>query len=621
MRKSWVFVLLILLSTMVNCVQSKSYRRLDASQALKDPKPSTIGFTNTKDSSKFTVNVTLPDIPAADYHVSGFVYDDQFQCWPIDFKSPDRLVFSSSINVAPGEYYVLIRVHDGFTQIARIGNDIDSYSAGSTPVVVELKLSESNLEAITSPYIENPELMKDFIKESANFWTNAIDSKNGGFHTFVERDGTPVTGKHKSFVVQSRHGYGFSRAFMVSGDKSYLEYGRHALDFLYQNGWDTTYGGWFFAADENGRTSRKGMDSGKWTYAQHYNTLGIAAMYEAARNSEDYQWLMKSTESLNKNLWDNTYPGYYSAADFDWSNPRGKGFTPTVDGVTTNALFTYLITGEPEHRNRLIDLGENMYEHLVVAMDNPVVKRGFPEAFHTDWKLNTKSTTSSTGHQLKTSWCLARLHLIEPDMRYKQGAQKLILDAWYNGLYDHFYMGPFTGYNWKTGNMNAFSKNYWMLEQAVTAGLINFHIAKDSQKKRVFIDMARETLMFYMEYLVDHEYGETFSDLNYFGDVTNDRKSDMHKSGYHNIETAFMVYVYGNLFYKRKPVSLFYYFPPKENSRTVKLTPLACDEEKLEITDVRIENEPYDNINGTSREITLPGGVGGVFKVTFNLKD
>ncbi len=477
-------------------------------------------------------------------------------------------------------------------------------------------------------YLDDPDLMKEYIAECADFWRNSRDSVHGGYYTWVDRAGNPAGTKAKSFMVQTRHAYGFVRAFMVTGDEQYLAYARHALDYLYAYGWDSARGGWYFSTDETGNLEPPygtGWDPNtyKWSFTQHYALLGILASYEATGNAVDLLWLEKGVAANNAHLWDSrpSTRGYYERADLDWSSPSGKGFTPTVDAMTTHAFGLYLATGESAYRERLLQLADQSVDRLCASMTRFDVRFGFAELYDSNWVIDGSVTQGDVGHVLKTSWCLARAYLLEPDSRYRRAARDLFFAMWDKGGYDHEQGGPYMTFDWKKGGVTSTDKDYWMLEQAVTAGLVNYYIAENFADAYVYLKMADESLDFYMAHLVDPVYGETYSQTYRDGTMKNDAKSDPFKGGYHSIELGYYVYLYGNLFYKREPVSLYYKVEQSSVPRTISLTPVELEDERLVISEVTLDGQPFSSFNAQTRAITLAPVTGGVLKVTFVLAD
>lgn len=461
--------------------------------------------------------------------------------------------------------------------------------------------------------------MRRHLIDSAEFWTSLRDEKSGGYFTAVARDGSLLDPEQKSLIVHSRNAYGFSRAFMVSGNEDFLDHADHALRFLYEHGWDDENGGWYFAVDADGDLLPYNQwwdpNGYKWTFAQHYALLGIAATYEAARSQRELDWLLRGMESNERHLWDPVAGGYFEEANLDWSEPRKKGFTGTIDGITTHALSAYLTLGSPELETRFYDLADIAATTLAGSMTDPSVRLGFAEVYDAEWNIDPRETKGSVGHQLKVVWSLSRAYLLKPKPRYAAAARRLLEDVWANDLYDFEYGGPYMDYNYRTGEVKRDEKDYWMSEQAVMAGLTFAQVTDDEELKRKALSMASETLDFYMTHFVDRHYGEVYSQVDPTGVATNPTKGDFFKGGYHNIETAYLTYCYASAFIADTPFTLYYRFPSSAEDRSVILTPIAAP--NLAVSRVTLEETDYPHFHGPTRRLNIPAGTHGVFAVTF----
>jgi len=130
--------------------------------------------------------------------------------------------------------------------------------------------------------------------------------------------------------------------------------------------------------------------------------------------------------------------------------------------------------------------------------------------------------------------------------------------------------------------------------------------------------MADETINFYMQYFVDHQYGEVYADrTRYGGFAWNEAKGSSGKAGYHSIETGYYTYLYGNLFYTNQPIVLNYNFESMQKDREILLTPLAIRDSSLAVSRILLNGQVYANYNSTARVLNLPSGVGGHFEITY----
>jgi mannobiose 2-epimerase len=438
----------------------------------------------------------------------------------------------------------------------------------------------------------------------------------------VTNDGTPLASNTaKTSLSQSRDAYAFARAYMVSGDKTYLEYGRHTLDFLYNHLWDKENGGFHTIASREGRNID--LDGGrydhvreKWSFMQFYALLGIGAYWDAAHESADMDMLVKARGLYDEKLWDKRagLEGYYETANYDWSNPREKGFTPTVDCITTHGLSLFLLTGNDQYKKRLLALGDAITGRFIPAMAGR--KLGFPEFYTSDWQPASNSF-QFIGHVLKSAWCLGRIYLVEPKPEYLAGAERLAQEILDKG-WDVKAGAPFTHADNTAGVITNRNKDYWTVEQAINCGLVLYHITG----KAKYLKMADDAIRFFTTYIYDYKYGDVYAEVNEDGTPLSrlPMKGDYYKAGYHNMETLYSIYLYGNLYVHKKPVTLHYTFPAAALARSIKLTPTDVEDKKLVITGVTANGKKYENFDSASRVLKLPAGTEGEFIVTFELK-
>jgi mannose/cellobiose epimerase-like protein (N-acyl-D-glucosamine 2-epimerase family) len=474
---------------------------------------------------------------------------------------------------------------------------------------------------ITSPYLKAPETMFGFVDSCAKFWMKAYDPVNGGYFVNINRQGAPFGTSLKNTLNQSRDAYGFTRAFQMTGDTSYLRYARYGLDFMYKNSWDKTYGGWY---NDIGNTGTPTNPNGtKTAFYQHYALLGIAASYEATGDTADLAWLMKGYAYNEAKLWDKdaSYFGYYDYVAANGTSPTNKTFNSTVDAITTHVLHLYLMTGEAKYKTRLLELADNMIYWM--AANAKFQKIGFPEVFNSQWQI--KSGTSDEqrtimGHVLKTAWCLGRIYQLEKNPVYLATAEDLAQGVLAKG-YDHQNGGPYKDYNRLTGAMMMYgitdtAKAWWQMEQAVTAGLMLHHLTGKDE----YLKMADGSLDFFMKYFVDHVYGDVFENANKYGGMITQwgtTKGGSGKAGYHSIETGYYTYLYGKLMTKKEPTTLYYRYTAMDVPRTLRMRPIGLPEGTLKIASVKRNGTQYGNFDSTNLQLTLPSGTDGIFAVTY----
>lgn len=491
---------------------------------------------------------------------------------------------------------------------------------------------------VKSKNILNPDLNIEYVRKNAEFWIKyAYDATYGGFYSSIGRDGTITNTNQKSIISQERHGYGFTRAFMLTGDEKYLTYAKSALDFQTKYGWDKTNEGWYYFAKRNGALDNRvgwNPNTSKIIFQQHYGLVGLLANYEATRDATIKTWLDKGITSLYNHMWDSRsgFEGYYETAGVNWSSKTGKGFAGTVDGITTNAELTYLVTKTNESKTRFFKLADIIVSRFIPEMDNPQVFATYPETYSTDWSADYTSS-GGIGHFVKTAWCLGRAYLCDTTQtQYKEAAIKILDQTWnYNNngttLWDHTNGGPFFQLNASTGewltsvnsttqliDTTGQNKDYWTMEQGFTGPMINYYITKNP----TYLQMADESIDFFMTHQVDSVYGEIFSTLDPTGLILkSQKKGDDFKSSYHSSEMGYYAYLYSNLYYLHQPASLYYKFPAMPSTQAISLSPIPMEEGLLRIKSVTLDGAEFTNFDSKTRTLNIAANQGGKFKVTF----
>jgi mannose/cellobiose epimerase-like protein (N-acyl-D-glucosamine 2-epimerase family) len=395
---------------------------ISLSIALSNNAPEITKFVTEQSTSNPMLEISLEG--SDDQGITGWIISEKPSTPDLDDMNWQRDPPSHYSLFSPGNVTLYAWAKDGSGGISNAATQNVNYA-----------LPTQYNDYLSDEFLQIPQNAIEFVKVSADFWTLSRDDSNGGFFTHVDQRGNVLGNRDKSFLTQSRNAYGFARAFMLTGDESYLDNARHALKFMYEHGWDDAHDGWYFMANEYGDINAgSGWEwdhntKTKWSFQQHYALLGIAALYEASRNDTDYNWLTRGYDSNELHLWDSspTHYGYYDLANKDWSAPRGKGFTPTVDAVTTNVLALYLLTQEEKYLNRLRKLGNNMIDHLAASIDEPTVKMGMIEKYNNDWSYKQSGwgwDDGDAGHVLKAGWSLGRIYLLTGDEKYRISARK-----------------------------------------------------------------------------------------------------------------------------------------------------------------------------------------------------
>ena len=467
-----------------------------------------------------------------------------------------------------------------------------------------------------SPYMTNPALTIGYVDSCAQFWMNTLDENRGGYFTNIDREGAVITswGTNKNLLTQTRNAYGFTRAYMMTGNDQYREYARAGLDFMYEHAWDAINGGWYSQMDINGNV--QGATNGRSAFDEHYALLGPSAAFEAFGDSTDLNMLLQGYSHLEDLYWDDREDshGYYDWATYNGSATYNKSFNATVDAITTHLLSLYQQTGSQIYLDRMHEISEEIIEHLVGSMPSQAI--GFVEEFDANWNWDNGETMTIMGHVLKSAWCLMRVYHIDQQPEYLEAAEALMADVLDNG-YDHDFGGPYKDYNRTTGGMLMWgnpdtAKAWWQMEQAVTAGLQLYSVTGDE----TYLEVADETLHFFMQHFVDHTYGDVYENRTRYGNETwGLNKGGGGKAAYHSIETGYYTYLYASLFLHESALPLSYWFEPSPVDRIVSLNPLLSTLYPIAIVSVQLDGENWSYFEDLN--LYIPANIGGEFRVVF----
>jgi len=501
-----------------------------------------------------------------------------------------------------------------------------THSAGNIPSPAAISVSFSVVDGYQPqcPYIQNPETAIEFVRDLVAFRMRQRDNTNGGYFTDIDRQGNPTSANEKSMCGQSRIAYAFVRAFMLTGDEQYLEHAHHALKFLYDHGWNN---GWYLVTDRAGNYVSHWGHNDWWSFQQHYALLGITAMVEATGGTmnwndgseSDHAWLMRGINLNYTKLWDSNpaTKGYFDRSNTAWTNKWNKGFHATVDGITTHGMLMSMIFDSLNHKERFVELADNVVDHLIANMSQAAA--GFPEVYSANWTIDNSVPSMDIGHGFKTAWVLQRAYLLHPERtEYRTAAEALMQNLYEHGCYDSINGAPYRYVNWQTGVVTDKSKDFWMVEQGFTSGIMSYYTTESQDLRDRYLKIADQSLNFFVDHLMDPVYGESYNIVSENGaTVVDPNKGGLFTAGYHSTELGYYAYLYSSLYYHQKPVDLYYYYPVQTSERSFKLTPVAINDNVLKIVAMTLDGVPYTDFNSDTRTVHLPANVGGKLKVTF----
>jgi mannose/cellobiose epimerase-like protein (N-acyl-D-glucosamine 2-epimerase family) len=199
------------------------------------------------------------------------------------------------------------------------------------------------------------------------YWDkHARDSEFGAFHMNLSRDWKPRPPWEKLPPLVSRHVFGFSAAFLLSGNDRYLEVARRTAEYLLAHAWDSQHGGWFdrLARDGNVSVETKSVAN------QLYTNVGLTALYMVTGDKQVLSRVQKSVSIQRKRAHDDQFGGYAQALSRDLS--------VLDDGKNKHAHFSYvgsLLLNLYVHRKPAVlhFKLDGPGKHFVSLVDDPAV--------------------------------------------------------------------------------------------------------------------------------------------------------------------------------------------------------------------------------------------------------
>jgi hypothetical protein len=134
--------------------------------------------------------------------------------------------------------------------------------------------------------------------------------------------------------------------------------------------------------------------------------------------------------------------------------------------------------------------------------------------------------------------------------------------------------------------------------------------------------MADEACGFFERYTIDKEYGDIFDEVKPDGKRLktdeDEYKGSYWKSAYHSLETAYYLYLYGNLYFHKKDASLFYNIEKSSKNREFPMNPVE-EIQNLIISKVEFNGKDYTDFDSKKRILRVPANTEGEFKVTYSM--
>lgn len=481
-------------------------------------------------------------------------------------------------------------------------------------------------------WVRQIEQLGDFYLK-AQFQDGPVDYAN--YRTTITLSGDkPLDNYRQETDTISRLVYGFSSAYMLTGDERYLEGAEKGTEYLrehmrfYDRDENIIY--WYHGIDVHGSREDKVFASEFGddfdaipAYEQIYALAGPIQTYRITGDPRILRDAELTVDLFDRFYLDTEKGGYFSHLDPITLDPRSESLGPNRakknwnsvgDHAPAYLINLWLATGDDRYCRMLEYTFDTIAQYFPDYEHSPFVQ----EKFYEDWAHDTthmwQQNRGVVGHNLKIAWNLMRMYGLMPKPEYEALARRIGAempavggDQQRGGWYDVMerVLGPGEEkYRYAFHDRKA----WWQQEQGILAYLILAGILGDEDYRRI----SRESSAFYNAFFLDHDDGAVYFNVLANGIPylmgTERFKGSHSMSGYHSFELAYLAQVYTNLLLTKQPLDL--YFRPRPDGfskdRVLRVAPDILPRGSVRLEQVWIEGEPYAHFNADGLCIDLP---------------
>ena len=237
------------------------------------------------------------------------------------------------------------------------------------------------------------------------FWQNLIDKEYGGYYGWLGYDLVLDKKAEKGCILNSRILWFFANAYLTLGDELYLDYAKHAFEFLKSACVDKERGGVYWSLNYDGSV----FDSTKQTYNQAFSIYALYSYYDAVKDEEAKAIALELYDIIETKCKDEK--GYLEAFTKDFLPESNEKLSE--NGVeATRTMNTLLHVFEAYTELYRVTKDERVGNSLRYILDifadkmfNPELGR--QEVFFDD-EYNSLIDLYSYGHDIETAWLIDR---------------------------------------------------------------------------------------------------------------------------------------------------------------------------------------------------------------------
>ncbi|HHV58907.1 MAG TPA: hypothetical protein GXX49_01145 [Clostridiaceae bacterium] len=453
----------------------------------------------------------------------------------------------------------------------------------------------------------NPEFWRHLaLNELIPYWyKNAPDKEYGGFYTNLSRIWEPLEPWSKYPAMISRHVFGFSVAYLLSGEDKYIDIAREGVDFLLEHAWDNLYGGWFDLLQRDG----KPLETTKSIPLQLYTNVGLTMYYFTTGDSRVLPYICKSIGIQKTFGHDEEFGGYYQALNRDLSVlDSSKNKHAHYGYVGSLLLNLWLATRKDKILDWECELTDITLERMKDKENGWI--NGYMNSLDHRWEFSPYILDNNEyihiGAQLTAALSFIRLYQQTGKKTYFEEALKLAEKTNKTGW-------DATGGGWiemvekKPPHRHApftLVQN-WIQNYGCFLQLHLYHLTNNTE----YLDRFIKSEEFWHRYIRDTEYGGIFAAVSPGGEPdSDDRKARPWRTSYHEMEHSLLNYLYLSAYLHKQPAVLYFKLDSDEPSKKFYIS--LFDDPSVRLTEVKVNGRPWQDFDPEERSLTLPEGKG-----------
>ena len=427
------------------------------------------------------------------------------------------------------------------------------------------------------------------------YWTKySRDTVCGAFLTTLDSLWHPSGDQNKYPSMISRHLFSYSAAYVLSGEEEDILIADSTARWLLDHAWDSKYGGWYDALDQEGNP----VQTTKSTFVQVYAITGLVMYYFVTHDSTILSYIEKSNELLENRVWDHNAGGYYNLMNRDWSvSSSDKSFSSEITPVSGYLIYLYLASREKKYSDQIDRILRITVNDMIDKETGWVL-----EDFNTGWKYLPQRQDESeinTGHNIEAAWMLFRNYLITKNEDHLNAGNLLAAKIRQPGLFNN--NGIWLSTAGRTDPSQPGKGTYWWIQAYGNMfSLYQYHITKN----REYLDNFVKGANFWDDVFIDRKNGDTFFSVDSAGKVTDAKKANQFKTSYHSIEQCVLNYLYLNLWVNNEPVELHFRINSSRAGQI--LYPVLIEDESIKIDSITGRNEDQKSFIVEGQGVRLP---------------